>query len=326
MIDLIYLELTRRDDTNESIQIINIDAKASFEKFSSSECGNLISEPTTETPLQQYQRLDAEVSVLADTLDYIQKSREGTSQDFGDILADITKLKAKLRSYRQNIAAIVTMKARDEFNFSVVLFSNITCTTESLLAYKDFTEKINDDENCSLVSMAIDESDSIFNKTVYDTNEMELSLLSPTASPTPLQLLQQSSPPSSQSRYENSTPQSMLCNQNTTLFNELPASQESLKSPSKPLKQQSPIKSPVSSPLIPTLSLSVPIASPLVPALSLSVPLASPSFSLPPSSIPPSPSFNQTITRHDIGDALHDSVLAFIDEKSDDQLTGECSI
>ena len=94
------------DDTNESIQIINIDAKKSFEKFSTSECGNLISEPTTETPLQQYQRLDAEVSVLAETLDYIQKSREGTSQDFGDILADITKLEAKLRSCKLAIDGI----------------------------------------------------------------------------------------------------------------------------------------------------------------------------------------------------------------------------
>lgn len=70
-------------ESGDNIQVFNIDAKKSFQKFEAAEFGDIVSEGSDETPLQQFKRLESEVVNLAKNLELIQKTREGRGQDFG---------------------------------------------------------------------------------------------------------------------------------------------------------------------------------------------------------------------------------------------------
>lgn len=75
--------LAENADSDEDLQVVNIDARRAFQKFEGKECAEFVSEGSDETPLQQFKRLEDEVVNLAKNLELIQKTREGRGQDFG---------------------------------------------------------------------------------------------------------------------------------------------------------------------------------------------------------------------------------------------------
>lgn len=72
-------------ESGESLEVFNIDAKKSFQRFEAAEYGDMVSEGCDETPMEQFRRLENEVINLAKNLELIQKTREGRGQDFGKI-------------------------------------------------------------------------------------------------------------------------------------------------------------------------------------------------------------------------------------------------
>uniref|UniRef100_T1KEM2 Uncharacterized protein n=2 Tax=Tetranychus urticae TaxID=32264 RepID=T1KEM2_TETUR len=197
-----------------------------------------------------------------------------------------------------------------------------------------FSEKINDEENCSLISMAIDESDSIFNKTVYDTNEMELSHLSqlsqqflspPTRSP-----LSQSPSISGRQSTQSPSPSPSFSTQSTTPLS------KSLIHSAIPSDIDDAVPQSNNTPKEQTLQRALVQAKQQTPTssfssqdLSLVAQSPSPSFStqsLPSQSTTPlSPSLSPSAMQQDIGDTFYDSVLIYVDEKSVLQLSCEDS-
>ncbi|XP_074598832.1 dynactin subunit 2 [Brevipalpus obovatus] len=160
-------------ENNEDIEVVNIDAKKSFQLFESIEHGEFVSESSDETPLQVFRRLESEVTSLTKHLECVQKTREGRGQDFGSIIANVSELEEKMKACRLALQEIPDENLEaDQTRPS----STGTSAPPKTTGVKDPLSKLASLENrVKKLEGLLDYDDDKLTSIFYNTNEKNLS-------------------------------------------------------------------------------------------------------------------------------------------------------